>query len=424
MPAPPDRSDLAARVRAQAEPRLAQAVQIRAKHERYAAIAAVEKEVVDGFVTAFRDAPAQLDTLAAIEKRQAELRDLSGSGQGRSLHDLRSELMRKRILDDGTRIDGRALGRDPADRVRSAAAAAPARHRAVHARRDAGDGVHHARRAERRADDRRADRAHEQALLPALQLPAVLGRRGAHAARTRAGARSATGNLAERALAQVLPDLEGFPYTIRVVSETLESNGSSSMATICGGTLSLMDAGVPLLAPVAGIAMGLIEEGDRVAILSDILGDEDHLGDMDFKVAGTRAGITALQMDIKIRSVDWQVLERALEQARVGRLHILDRMEQETAGEFVDFRPRTRALALCAAREDDHDQARSDPRRDRARRQGDPRHPGRHGHQDRHRRFGHRHDLLARHRRARARRGRWSTSSPRRPSSTASTWAR
>ena len=101
-----------------------------------------------------------------------------------------------------------------------------------------------------------------------------------------------------------------------------------------------MDAGVPLLAPVAGIAMGLIEEGDRVAILSDILGDEDHLGDMDFKVAGTRAGITALQMDIKIRSVDWKVLERALEQARVGRLHILDRMEQETAGEFVDFRPR------------------------------------------------------------------------------------
>ena len=138
------------------------------------------------------------------------------------------------------------------------------------------------------------------------------------------------GDLAERALAQVLPTSRSFPYTIRIVSETLESNGSSSMATVCGGTLSLMDAGVPLMAPVAGIAMGLIEEGDRVAILSDILGDEDHLGDMDFKVAGTRAGITALQMDIKIRSVDWNVLERALEQARVGRLHILDRMEQET----------------------------------------------------------------------------------------------
>jgi len=148
------------------------------------------------------------------------------------------------------------------------------------------------------------------------------------------------GHLAERALAAVLPDLETFPYTIRIVSETLESNGSSSMATVCGATLSLMDAGVPLRAPVAGIAMGLIEEGDRVAILSDILGDEDHLGDMDFKVTGTRDGITALQMDIKIRSVDWAIMERALEQARVGRLHILECMEKETAADFADFRPR------------------------------------------------------------------------------------
>src|SRR5206468_10463281 len=111
----------------------------------------------------------------------------------------------------------------------------------------------------------------------------------------------------------------------------------------------LMDAGVPLVAPVAGIAMGLIEEGSRVAILSDILGDEDHLGDRDFKVAGTRAGISALQMDIKIRSVDWNVLERALEQARAGRLHILDRMEQETKGDIVDFRPRA-ALSRDAPR--------------------------------------------------------------------------
>ncbi len=108
------------------------------------------------------------------------------------------------------------------------------------------------------------------------------------------------GNLAEKAIQSVLPSAEDFPYTLRIVSETLESNGSSSMATICGATLSLMDAGVPIRAPVAGIAMGLIAEGDRVAVLSDILGDEDHLGDMDFKVAGTREGITALQMDIKI----------------------------------------------------------------------------------------------------------------------------
>jgi polyribonucleotide nucleotidyltransferase len=112
------------------------------------------------------------------------------------------------------------------------------------------------------------------------------------------------------------------------------------MATVCGASLSLMDAGVPIKAPVAGIAMGLIEEGDQVAILSDILGDEDHLGDMDFKVAGTNDGITALQMDIKIRSVDWKVMEQALEQARVGRLHILDCMARETESELVDFKAR------------------------------------------------------------------------------------
>ncbi len=138
------------------------------------------------------------------------------------------------------------------------------------------------------------------------------------------------GTLAEKAIANVLPPEDEFPYTVRVVAETLESNGSSSMATVCGATLALMDAGVPIKAPVAGIAMGLIEDGERVAILSDILGDEDHLGDMDFKVAGTRKGVTAVQMDIKVRSVDWAVMERALEQARAGRLHILDCMEAET----------------------------------------------------------------------------------------------
>ena len=135
----------------------------------------------------------------------------------------------------------------------------------------------------------------------------------------------------------MLPSAEDFPYTIRIVSETLESNGSSSMAAICGGTLSLMDAGVPIKAPVAGIAMGLITDGNRVAILSDILGDEDHLGDMDFKVAGTADGITALQMDIKIESVDWDVMKRALAQAREGRLHVLDCMERETADELPAF---------------------------------------------------------------------------------------
>jgi polyribonucleotide nucleotidyltransferase len=139
------------------------------------------------------------------------------------------------------------------------------------------------------------------------------------------------GNLAERALLPVLPPEESFPYTIRIVSEVLESNGSTSMATVCGGSLSLMDAGVPVSAPVAGIAMGLIKEGEHVRVLSDILGDEDHLGDMDFKVAGTPSGVTSLQMDIKISGVNRDIMRRALYQAREGRLHILGIMT-ETMG--------------------------------------------------------------------------------------------
>jgi len=134
------------------------------------------------------------------------------------------------------------------------------------------------------------------------------------------------GALAERALSPVIPDEKAFPYTLRVVSDILESNGSSSMASVCGGTLSLMDAGVPLAKPVAGIAMGLVIEGSDYAILTDIAGAEDHYGDMDFKVAGTREGITALQMDIKVTNVTTKVMAEALEQARKGRLEILDKM--------------------------------------------------------------------------------------------------
>jgi len=136
------------------------------------------------------------------------------------------------------------------------------------------------------------------------------------------------GNLAERALVPVLPADESFPYTIRIVSEVLESNGSTSMASVCGGSLSLMDAGVPVVAPVAGIAMGLIKEGEHVRVLSDILGDEDHLGDMDFKVAGTSEGVTSLQMDIKIGGVNRDIMRQALHQAKEGRLHILGIMNR------------------------------------------------------------------------------------------------
>ena len=136
------------------------------------------------------------------------------------------------------------------------------------------------------------------------------------------------GNLAKRGVKAVMPGVEKFPYVIRVVSEILESNGSSSMASVCGTSLALMDAGVPIKAPVAGVAMGLVKEGSRFQVLTDILGDEDHLGDMDFKVAGTKDGITALQMDIKITSITREIMKVALDQAREGRLHILGEMNK------------------------------------------------------------------------------------------------
>jgi polyribonucleotide nucleotidyltransferase len=151
------------------------------------------------------------------------------------------------------------------------------------------------------------------------------------------------GHLAERALERVIPSKEEFPYTLRVVSETLESNGSSSMASVCGGTLSLLNAGVPIMRSVAGIAMGLISDGDRFVVLSDILGEEDHLGDMDFKVAGTEQGITAFQMDIKIAGVSSELLREALDKARVGRLQILEIMRQtmdRPRGAVSDFAPK------------------------------------------------------------------------------------
>ncbi|MBX3022381.1 MAG: polyribonucleotide nucleotidyltransferase [Bdellovibrionales bacterium] len=157
------------------------------------------------------------------------------------------------------------------------------------------------------------------------------------------------GFLAERAVKAIIPDFEKFPYTIRIVSEVLESNGSSSMGTVCSSTLALLDAGVPIKGNVAGIAMGLIKEGDKYAVLSDILGDEDHLGDMDFKVAGTRKGVTSLQMDIKIDSISFAVMEQALKQAYDGRNHILNEMEKvisQPRGEISQYAPRIETIKI------------------------------------------------------------------------------
>ncbi|MCL4147812.1 UNVERIFIED_CONTAM: hypothetical protein GTU68_018179, partial [Idotea baltica] len=156
------------------------------------------------------------------------------------------------------------------------------------------------------------------------------------------------GKLAKRGVQAVMPTQEEFPYVIRVVSEITESNGSSSMASVCGTSLALLDAGVPIKAPVAGIAMGLIKEGDDFAVLSDILGDEDHLGDMDFKVAGTNDGITALQMDIKIQGITEEIMKIALAQAQDGRIHILSKMNEvlENPAEMSEFAPRLLAMKV------------------------------------------------------------------------------
>ena len=338
VPEAPDRSALESAVRGKAQAELSEALAIREKSDRYQTLAEIERKVLDEFVSSYRNEPAALDTLAALETRQQGARELAENVK-HTLHDLRSELMRKRILDDGVRIDGRGLAdiRPIACEVRPI----PRPHGVALFTRGETQAMVFATlggSSDQQTIDALTERTAKRFYLHYNFPPFSVGE--ARMQRGPGRREVGHGNLAERALAAVLPTLEEFPYTIRIVAETLESNGSSSMATVCGGTLSLMDAGVPLRAPVAGIAMGLIEEGERVAILSDILGDEDHLGDMDFKVAGTRDGITALQMDIKIRSVDWQIMERALEQARVGRLHILECMEKETAGDFTDFKPR------------------------------------------------------------------------------------
>jgi polyribonucleotide nucleotidyltransferase len=338
VPEPEESPDLEARVREQAEARLAEAVTIRTKGERYAAIAEVAKEVLEGFVSAYRSEPAALDSLEAVEARRAGLAKLSSQVK-EALHGLRSELVRRRILDGGQRIDGR--GTEEIRPIACEVRVVPRPHGvALFTRGETQSLVFTTLGGSGDAQiidsliERKTKPFYMHYNFPPFSVGEARMQRGP--GRREVG----HGNLAERAIKAVLPALDDFPYTIRIVSETLESNGSSSMAAVCGASLSLMDAGVPISAPVAGIAMGLIEEGDRVAILSDILGDEDHLGDMDFKVAGTRDGITALQMDIKIQSVDWKVMEQALEQARVGRLHILDRMAEETASELQGFQPR------------------------------------------------------------------------------------
>ena len=339
MSEPEDISALEADVRERAHGRLSEAFQIKEKFARNTAVKAIEKEVLGDITSAFRDEKVTMDSLAAWEDRSSAGKKLTGQVKN-LLHDLGGEIVRERVLGSGERIDGRATTdiRQIACEVR----VVPRPH-----------GVALFTRGETQAmvtatlgsgfDEQTIDgmggRWKKQFMLHYNFPPFSVGE--ARPLRGPGRREVGHGTLAERALKPVLPSHEDFPYTIRIVSETLESNGSSSMAAVCGSTLALLDAGAPLKAPVAGIAMGLITDGDRVAILSDILGDEDHLGDMDFKVAGSRDGITAVQMDIKVKAIDWDIMEKALAQAREGRLHILECMSKETESELGGLQPRS-----------------------------------------------------------------------------------
>jgi len=335
---PADTSALAAELRGKAEARLREAVQIREKHERYAKVAEIEKGVLDEYVTAYRQEKIQVDSLEAFEARRSGLARLTSQVKS-ILHDLHAGVMREMVLSERRRIDGRAT-----DEIRpifsEISVVARAHGTGLFTRGETQALVYTTlgSSGDSQTIDALTERYEKRFLLHYNFPPFSVGE--ARFLRGPGRREVGHGNLAERALMAVLPDHEEFPYTIRIVSEVLESNGSSSMATVCGGTLSLLDAGVKLKAPVAGIAMGLIQDGGRVAVLSDILGDEDHLGDMDFKICGTRDGITAVQMDIKITSLDWDVMERALAQAREGRLHILDCMERDLKTELGGLQAR------------------------------------------------------------------------------------
>ncbi len=246
---------------------------------------------------------------------------------GNIIHDIQYDVMRDMILNEGKRLDGR--GMKDIRQISSEVAVLPRTHGSALFTRGQTQSLTTVTLGTKR-DEQMIEGLKELTTkrfilhynFPPFSTGEVGGRPGP--GRREIG----HGNLAERALKNLLPAEEDFPYTIRILSDILESNGSSSMATVCAGSLALMDAGVKLKKPIAGIAMGLIKEKDSVAILSDILGDEDHFGDMDFKVAGTADGITAIQMDIKIRGISFDIMEKALAQAREGRLHILGEMKK------------------------------------------------------------------------------------------------
>ncbi len=297
---------LKARVEAVAAPLLMQAMNLANKSERVQALGAVTGMVKSQIDAEFPDQGRVVETL---------------------LEDMQYHTMRKQVLEKGERVDGRDT--TTVRPINSEVGLLPRVHGSALFTRGQTQALVTTTLGsvddEQRLDNIDSPKESRKSFLlhynfPPFSTGEVRPMRGTSRREIGHGA------LAERAITPLLPEYKGFPYTIRIVSEVLESNGSSSMATVCGSSLSLMDAGVPLKAACAGVAMGLIKEGDKVAILTDILGTEDALGDMDFKVAGTEAGITSIQMDIKIGGISIELMSKALDQAKVGRLHILKEM--------------------------------------------------------------------------------------------------
>jgi len=298
-----------------------QAVRIKTKGERHNAIDAIRDAAIAALVPEFEGAEKEIKAF---------------------IEDLEYDLVREHIIKDGSRIDGRDTKTIRA--IATEVGLLPRAHGSALFTRGETQSIVAATLGtsvdEQRIDSLYGD-SRKRFLLHYNFPPYSVGETSFRLAPGRR--EIGHGMLAERALQQVLPKHDDFPYTIRIVSDITESNGSSSMATVCGGSLSMMDAGIPIKAPVAGIAMGLIKEGDDFAILSDILGDEDHLGDMDFKVAGTAAGVTALQMDIKIGGVTREIMQAALAQAKDGRIHILGEMAKSISaarGDLSTYAPR------------------------------------------------------------------------------------
>jgi polyribonucleotide nucleotidyltransferase len=329
---------LRSRVEELAKSRIEEASRIVEKKQRYAAFDEIKAEVLDTLLSEYRGKPLAVGTYAELEAAHAGFRAIGAQARD-ILSKLRSEVIRERILSGGSRIDGRATADirpiacevNVFERLHGSAVFQRGETQALATVTLGGSGD------EQLIDDLRPK--HTRRFLMHYNFPPFsVGevRRLVGTNRREQG----HGALAQRAILPVIPEPDDCPYTIRIVSEIFESNGSSSMATVCGTTLALMQAGIPITAPVAGIAMGLISDGKRYKVLSDILGDEDHLGDMDFKVTGSPDGITAIQMDLKIEGLDWDILETALAQAREGRLHILERMAEETAEQLPGFAPR------------------------------------------------------------------------------------